>query len=129
MNLKKQIAEHKGTLPELEIDSDTGLPKLPEGFAWRVEKYGYGKYLRVDLVAKKVTSYNFLEKVFFGEKDREEWEDYGHDLATDSGLTSTLEKSEILVEATRIYTELKERLDNKHVASDLEGIYPPKSIL
>lgn len=129
MKLKKQIAEHKGNLPEIEIDSETGLPKLPEGFAWRVSKSNYREGFEVQLVAKEVTRYNVFEKIFFGDRDKEEFTEYGHNFSGKYSFTEGYEKEEILTAASEIYEEVRELRNNESKGQDLVGLYPPKSIL
>jgi hypothetical protein len=129
MNLKSQTAEHKGLLPELETDPETGLPKLPEGFAWEVEnRYGSDGELRVSIVRHEKTIPNILERIFLGEKTKDQWEKYPHDLEgqqyTMNGTKESVKKT-----AEDIYHVVRERVNAKVVNEELVGLYPPKSIL
>lgn len=129
MRLKKQTAEHKGMLPELETDPETGLPKLPEGFAWRVDnRYGSEGQLRVTIVAREKKTTNIFEKIFLGEKSSESWESYPHDLEG-SQYTTEGTKEALKEAAESLYNSIRETINAKLANEGLTGLYPPKSIL
>jgi hypothetical protein len=127
MNLKSQTAEHKGLLPELETDPETGLPKLPEGFAWKVEE-SYGNKIEVRIAVRVIKKTNIFEKIFLGDRDKESWNVYDHNF--ESGYDVCENNEEALKKCTELfYEEVRENHNKKVNGKNLTGLYPPKSIL
>lgn len=120
--MTKQTVEPKVTLGPLEWDESTGLPKLPEDYIWDVKLNSADpKYIYVQILKRVVTKADWLGKLF-GDRDREEFNQWGHDL---EGKEHTYNDKESLKEAAeKIYNGILEAYD----LEELVGQYPPKSI-
>ena len=121
-------------LEPLIYDETTGLPKLPEGFAWRVEENDFA-YRSDDpesvalsvRIAKRCESHQTWWEKFIGQEPHVYWEIYHHELEI------PVEQCANDVEAlksvtTKAYNDLRDRQLVSESLKSLVGYYPPKSI-
>ena len=112
---------------EMTIDPETGLPALPEGFAWEVSRGGERLY--VSLKKGEKESQSFWAK-FFGKEPSVHWSEYvdGHRYLEFVPL-NFLNGEGILMTATGIYKEIHEISVKIDTLDSFVGLYPPKTIL
>ena len=122
---------------EMTIDPETGLPALPEGFAWRVRAVGSNtltvKTLTVELVVKVETTRSFWEK-FFNPEPTVEWEEATWSATGGADYYTYIHeeeptKEDVLAAATKVYDGIYDRLIVNKSRDELIGLYPPKTIL
>ena len=107
----------------LTIDPETGLPALPEGFAWNVRSTGGSNTVVVEIYYLHEYPNNWWENLC-RMKPASDWRDaYSH------GEYAAATKESILEAATKVYMEGHERYLKEKDVDELVGLYPPKSIL
>jgi hypothetical protein len=90
----------------METDQETGLPKLPEGLAWRVSRSSVSSNVKVSIVELPNAA------PFYGDH-----------------YTYASASSESLKESTkRIYERVRGVQQQEVKAEELIGLYPPNSI-
>jgi len=127
MNLTEQTVEPKAPEEEvIEIDPETGLPKLPEGYAWRVEPSG--KLLSVEIVMRVETKPDWIQRLF-GAKPKVSWTTHGSENIFRLCYDYCESDKDSLKEcAEYIYRGASNRLKAKENQNTLVGLYPPKSL-
>jgi hypothetical protein len=111
---------------EMTIDPETGLPALPERFAWKVERYDDRLY--VQLVKSRDKTLGFWAKLL-GKTPEVEWNDHYIDGNHTNEQVYDKTKSGVLAASTVIYEKLRTASTKISVLDELVGLYPPKSIL
>lgn len=111
----------------MTIDPETGLPDLPEDYAWEVSRGGDRLYVTLKRGTKEPQS--FWAKLL-GKKPDIYWSEYIDGNRYWEYVPVNLPNGEgILVTATRIYKEIHEISVKIDELDSFVGLYPPKSIL
>lgn len=92
----------------VEYDEATGLPKLPEGYFWKVSKASLDGYHNVAI--------------------RKVWLCYPFSTRVEYTLTSNLTKKSLKTEAEYVFRNFEKKLRNAKTAKSLYGSYPPKKL-
>lgn len=122
-------------LEPLIYDETTGLPKLPEGYAWEVSVNTYSKYeadpentaLTVQIAKRQVEKMTWVEKMLFMEP-KVEWITYDHPYS-DRYENCGNDADDLKSAATTLYNEYRNAELDRAKLRKLVGLYPPKSIL
>lgn len=116
--VRSEVFEH-----QLTIDPETGLPKLPEGYAWEVRQRGTENKLIVGMRYLHEYPNNWWEDLC-RMRAVITWRDVSgveeHTYAT---------KEDVLKAAVKIYTEYHNQYLQRKDLENLVGLYPPNSIL
>ncbi len=122
-------------LEPLIYDETTGLPKLPEGYAWSVAENEYAYYeddpseaVLFVRIAKSLPQKLTWWDQLIGREPETEWLFRLHDYSGTSGKASNSAES-VKEAATKIYNKLRDDELEKAQLRTLVGLYPPKSIL
>lgn len=112
---------------ELTVDAGTGLPALPENYAWEVTRVGEKLYVSLKWRSEELLG--FWDKLF-GKKATVYWNEYidGHRYWELVPL-NFLNEEGILMAATAIYNEIHASATKVNELDAFVGLYPPKSIL
>lgn len=111
----------------MTIDPETGLPALPENYAWEVSRGGERLYVHLKSGTREPLS--FWAKLLGKEPDMY-WSEYidGHRYWEYVPL-NFLNGEGILMTATGIYKEIHESSVKNDALDSFVGLYPPKSLL
>lgn len=98
--------ENNTTLGPLETDPETGLPKLPEGLAWKVSRSSMEGHVKVSLVTLPDATPFFPDHYTFS------------DASSDS----------LKFSATRVYENIRHTQQAIVQAENVIGLYPPNAL-
>lgn len=114
------------------LDPATGLPKLPDGYAWQLDRSRYYEdQIHVHIVARKYK--DFFERLgdsigkLFGVKP-DLWMSVGHPLDRLGTYCAPTDK-DVLNTTMAIYHKVTNLLEDLESIDRLVGTYPPKSII
>ncbi|WP_152346572.1 hypothetical protein [Brevibacterium sp. CFH 10365] len=111
---KTEPAPAKKAESGIEYDKDTGLPVLPDGYTWKVEKATYTKYDR--------WGYDYLTRgyqVLIVNKKKSTRYHRSFSELTDANVKRV---------ACAVYRDFQRDLELKDAEARLLGEYPPKSL-
>lgn len=114
------------------LDPSTGLPKLPDGYAWQLDRSRYyDDQIYVHIVARKYKDFferlgDSIGKLFGVEPDC--WMGTGHPLDSLSIYCAPTDK-DVLKATVEIYNKATTLLEDLESIDRLIGTYPPKSII
>lgn len=111
---------------EMTINEESGLPNLPENFAWRVERHN--DRLFVQLVAGRKKDREFWDVILF-KAPKTEWNDHFSNGDHCFQRVDNHSKDGVLGGAIKVYTKLHNEAVEVKDMDALVGLYPPKSIL
>lgn len=119
-------------IAELEIDPDSGLPKLSNDYFWRVVKDG--SYLRVEMVGL-VAKERYVKAGWFRMELERYTEEYvvAHDWFSPSSLGTSRPSVKqlqqgILGTAKKIYRDWDAKRETTAAFREVIGTYPPKKL-
>lgn len=111
---------------EMTIDPETGLPALPDGFAWKVERVS--DWLVVQLAKRQEEKLGFWAELF-GKSPIVTWDDYYTDGSCCYEHVKDTTKDGVLAAAVSVYDKVHVVATRLSELDDLVGLYPPKTIL
>lgn len=122
-------------LEPLVYDEKTGLPKLPDGFAWKVSENVYSGFedhpdehtLLVQVAGCEVEELTWFGKLL-GTKPKVEWYTMGHEYCR-IVRTCANDADDLKSATTQIYNELRDSELKRIKTQKFVGLYPPNSIL
>ena len=126
-NLGRSTVERSFT-DEMTIDPETGLSALPDGFAWRVDRYS--DTLVVTLVIKHERPAPFWSRIF-GAKPEVEWDEYwaGGDMGRIYSRVEPQTKDGLIAKTVELYDLVHKHSEKIELIDELVGLYPPKTVL
>lgn len=111
----------------MTIDPETGLPALPEGFAWEVSRGGDRLYVSLKEGEKRKQS--FWEKLL-GKEPEIYWSEYiDNNRYWEFVPMDSLNGAGILSTAAKIYEQIHAISVKNDEMDSFVGLYPPKTIL
>lgn len=109
----------------MESNSDTGLPILPEGMAWKVAKdtFDHGKVV-ISLVVRMIVPVYNGDEIYIR---NETWLDFGGEY---SDYFRVMEPSSAALRsaAEDIYMQIVAEKERAESIDSLVGLYPPNSL-
>jgi hypothetical protein len=123
-------------LEPLIYDKETGLPKLPDGFAWRVDENPYSHYdeenpeevaLVLRIASRKVEELTWFGKLI-GTKPTVNWNVSDHQYS-DVYAKCANNADDIRSAATQAYNKRRDAELKRAEMKKFIGLYPPKSLL
>lgn len=110
----------------MTIDPETGLPALPDGFAWKVDRIS--DWLYIQLSKRHEEKLGFWAELF-GKKPSVTWDDYYIDGWCAYERVEETTKDGVLAAALSVYDKVHGSATRSSELDDLVGLYPPKTIL
>lgn len=122
-------------LEPLIYDEKTGLPTLPEGYAWKVDENEYSHYEEnpeekalVVRIAKLMTREHTWWDRLIGREAETFWTTYDHEFS-DSYEKCANDTKDLKAAASTAYNTIRNEQLRSEKLQTLVGLYPPKSIL
>jgi hypothetical protein len=123
-------------LEPLIYDETTGLPKLPEGYAWKVRENEYSGYevapdetaLVIQIAKRQEEEKLTWFQRLIGVDPEVKWTAYDHEYSEGYGKCAN-DADDLKSAATQVYNELRDSQLKRAEMQKLIGLYPPKSIL